>query len=243
MTDVRVFADLEEASREAADLFVRLSHQSLSQQGYFSAALSGGSTPIRFFQILASDPVWRSVPWDRTHIFWVDDRAVPPDHEHSNFRLAREHLLSRVPLPPANILRMQGELGAEAGAEAYRRTLEECFGPDHVPVLDFLLMGIGPDGHTASLFPGSPALASERWVEGVPAPDMDPRVERITLTLPVIRAARCALFLVNGETKRNILQDALQPERDKIALPATLASGDNALWFVDRAAGAELAKP
>lgn len=236
MAEFQVFADVEAQSRAAASLIVGLSHRALEARGRFTLALSGGSGPVRLMELLAREPCRGAIPWDRTLVFWGDDRAVGPEHELSNFRLARELLLSRVPVPEANLVRIRGELGAEDAARELRLDLVECFGESSPPRFDLVLLGMGRDGHTASLFPGRPELDSVAWVEPVPAPDMEPRAERVTMTLPVFNAARTALFLVAGQDKRALVGQIRHDPTAPARFPAACVAAERTLWYLDEAA-------
>jgi 6-phosphogluconolactonase len=160
-----------------------------------NVVLTGGSTPKAAYERVAAE----RTNWSGTSIWFTDERCVAPDHEHSNYRMTKESLLDRI--DGAEVHRMQGELGPGEGAAAYESELHDAFG-DELPVFDLVLLGLGPDAHTCSLFPGEVALGErERWAVGVETPGMAPLVSRITLTLPVVNAARTLLFLVTGEDK------------------------------------------
>ncbi len=160
-------------------------------------ALSGGSTPRAAHERVAE----ADLDWGRTTLWFGDDRAVPPDHEHSNFAMAKASLLDRLKGEPPDVHRIQGELGHEEAAAAYERELRQAFG-EGPPRIDLLMLGIGPDAHCASLFPGDAALSErERWVTGVDTPGLPPLVSRVTVTLPVLNAAGAVLFLVSGDDK------------------------------------------
>jgi 6-phosphogluconolactonase len=191
--------------------------------------ITGGSTPRKAYERVAAErPDWSGVD-----VWFTDERCVPPDHEHSNFRMADEALLSRV--EGATLHRMKGELGPERGAAEYERELEEA----GRPVLDLILLGIGPDAHTCSLFPGDDALGErERPVVGVETPGMAPLVSRITLTLPVVNASRRIVFLVTGEDKADAVARAFSGRRDPMA-PASLVEG-NVTVLLDEAAARRL---
>ncbi|HET8608585.1 MAG TPA: 6-phosphogluconolactonase, partial [Burkholderiales bacterium] len=184
--DIRIVENPQALARVAADEFLRRAVVAVQRNGKFSIALSGGSTPKALYSLLATDPASkRDLPWDKTHVFWGDERPVPPDHADSNFRMAHEALLSKVPVPAASVHRIAGELAAEQAAVDYERALIECFGLQggELPRFDLVLLGLGPEGHTASLFPGTRALHEERrlavanWVGKFDS-------ERITLTAP-----------------------------------------------------------
>ena len=238
---VRVFDDPEQVAREAAGLFVRLSIEAVSERGSFSVALSGGTTPRRVYELLASDDYLTQVTWANVHVFFGDERTVPPDHADSNYRMANEALLSLVALPAENVHRIDGVGDAAANASQYESELREFFGDAAWPRLDLVMLGMGDDGHTASLFPGTTALAEERawvvanWVEKF-------QTWRITLTAPAINAARRVLFLVTGAAKAERLREVLRGERDTARLPSQLIHPrDGTLeWFVDRAAAEKL---
>jgi 6-phosphogluconolactonase len=203
--------------------------------------LSGGTTPKRVYELLGRAPRRDHIPWQRVHWFWGDERFVPHDDPRSNFHMAAEALLRRAPVPPANIHPIPTEQGSPAGeAAAYETMLKRFYGADSFdparPLFDLTLLGLGEDGHTASLFPGSPALAeTRRWAVPVAGPD---GLDRITLTYPALASSAVILFLVTGERKRQALTRARAGDP---ALPATGLRPDGAVyWFVDRAA-AELA--
>jgi 6-phosphogluconolactonase len=178
--------------------------------------LTGGSTPRTAYRLAAEG----GGDWSGCGLWFSDERCVPPDHEHSNFRMAHEALLSKV--QPGMVHRMQGELGPEAGAKAYERELSDVFGAQGVPELDLILLGLGPDGHCASLFPNNPELGiRDRPVAGVEQPGMAPLVPRITLTLPVLNAGRRVVFLVAGEDKAEAVARAFSG-RPTPELPASL---------------------
>ena len=236
MADFHVFADAEDLSRAAAELFIELAHRALESRGRFTVALSGGSTPKRLFELLADADHWRAVPWDRTLVFWGDDRAVAPDHEWSNYRLAHDALLAHVPIPEHNILRIKGELGAVDACEDMRRNLVNCFGDKKPPRFDLVLQGMGDDGHTASLFPGTEALDATDWVVPVIDPPANPKVDRVTLTFPVLDNARVALFLAAGKGKREIIREIVNDPTAPERYPAARLEAKKTLWYVDAAA-------
>lgn len=237
---LRVAADAEEAARAAAAEIVARAAAAVEARGAFSWVLSGGSTPRRLYELLAEEPALRGAfPWERTRFFWGDERYVPPDHPESNFGMSWEAMLSRVPAPPGNLHRWRTELPPEEAAAAYEATLREVFGlaAGERPRLDLVLMGLGEDGHTASLFPGSAALAERErlavavWVEKLAA-------WRLTLTVPVFNRARCFLFLVAGAAKAAALRAARAPEGDPNRTPARLIRPEDGelIWIADRAA-------
>jgi 6-phosphogluconolactonase len=207
-------------------------------QDRFCIALSGGSTPKRLYQLLAEEPFRGNFPWLRTHIFFGDERFVPPDHVDSNFRMAREALLDHVPIPPAQIYPMPYGDDAQAAASAYEQILQTYHGSEVLdaarPLFDINLLGLGEDGHTASLFPGTPALEEAMaWVVPNMPQGMQPR---ITLTYPAIASSRHVAFLVEGSKKAGVLRRVLNGDRSCPAARVT-AQGD-LTWFIDKAAAA-----
>ncbi len=232
--------------RAAADRVVGSAAAAIAARGRFDWALAGGSTPEQLYRLLASDAYAARVDWARVHVFFGDERCVPPDHADSNYRMAQHSLLRAVALPEANVHRMAGELPPEAAAERYEAELERHFGlgvGSGFPRFDLVLLGMGGDGHTASLFPGTAALAeSRRWVVANSVPALG--VTRLTLTLPVLNAAASVLFLVSGADKAQRLKQvlALLPAQSSPALPAQCVrpGGEPPDWLVDAAAGALL---
>jgi 6-phosphogluconolactonase len=185
-------------------------------------ALAGGSTPRAAYELAAV----MDVPWSASTLWFGDERCVPPDHEHSNYRMVREALLDRIAGEPPAVRRIEGELGPENAADAYEAQLRSAFG-DGVPRLDLVLLGLGPDAHTASLFPGDPALGErERLAVGVPTPGMAPLVSRVTVTLRVVNAARDVVFLVSGADKAEAVARAFSGVEDPSA-PASLVRPDS----------------
>ncbi len=215
----RSFPDLNALSRAAAEYILRAAEDAVREQGRFSLALSGGKTPRTLYRLLASPPWNARMPWTRTHVFWSDERCVPPEDGESNFHHARELLLSRVPVPDMNIHRIPAERGGEAASSAYQGELEDFFlssgeRSGYLPVFDCMLLGVGADGHIASLFPGSPALEEKtRWVTSSTTPAGMTTSNRVTLTLPVIDRAKHLLFLVSGEGKRDVLRGVFDASR------------------------------
>lgn len=236
VADFLIFTDTEELSLAAAGLFVELAHKSLGENGRFIVALSGGSTPGRMFEFLAGEPFRSAIPWDRTLVFWGDERAVPPDHGQSNYKLANEALLSRVPIPETNIFRIRGELGPDKAAEDMRRDMVNVFGDKDTPRFDLVLQGMGADGHTASLFPGTDALDADDWVVPVLDPPADPKVDRVTLTFPVLNNARTALFLATGKNKQSLIAEIMNDPSAAERYPVARVEAQETIWYVDNAA-------
>jgi 6-phosphogluconolactonase len=207
--------------------------------GRFSICLSGGSTPKRLYQILATAPLREQLPWQHIHWFWGDERFVPWDHPDSNYGMAREAMLAHVPVPPENIHGFEVKDTLGNAARAYERVLKSYYGAEMLdpsrPLFDVMLLGMGPDGHTASLFPGKPALQERhRWAIEVPEPGLNPHVPRITLTYPALDSCRSAAFLVAGADKTEKLKGALAGQHD---LPSgQVRPVGELVWFVDQAA-------
>ena len=244
-SNVRVCVDAEEVYRVAAETWARASEEAAGQRGRFTVALAGGSTPRGLYEILARDPAFHDhLPWDRTHVFWGDERYVPPDHPDSNYRMVREALLARAPISASNVHPIPAELSdPRDAASAYERVLRAFFdlGPAELPRFDLVILGMGKDGHTASLFPGGRA-ARERSRLVVAERVKALGAWRITLTLPVLNAAARVVFLVSGEEKAATLATVLGPKGATAGLPAALVRpADGELtWLVDEAAAALL---
>lgn len=236
---IDVSPDFEGLAHRVAQWIVDLA---CATRGRFAIALSGGSTPKRLYQLLATPPLVEAMPWERVHLFWGDDRFVPWDDPNSNYGMARDAMIAHVPIPAANVhgIRMQGT--PDSAAEEYERTLKSYYGADVLsadrPLFDVNLLGMGPDGHTASLFPSKPALDEKhRWVTGVPEPGLNPIVPRVTLTFPALESARSVAFVAAGADKTAMMRRALGGDH---ALPSARVSPVGELvWFIDRAARGE----
>jgi 6-phosphogluconolactonase len=243
---IRRFDDLDALSRAAADELGALARTAVAARGVCHIALSGGSTPRRLFELLAARGAG-ALPWRQLALWWGDERTVPPDHPDSNYRMAREALIEPAAafgLGPAQVHRMPGETpDHDAAALAYERELVAALGAP--PVLDLVLLGMGPDGHTASLFPGSAALGeASRWVVAnrVTSPLVHGTTTRLTFTAPAINAARCVWFLVAGADKAGSLAQVLAGPRNPTLYPSQLVapSSGELVWFVDAAAASAL---
>lgn len=223
----------------AAELFTETARQSVAERDSFKVALAGGSTPHALYNLLAGEIYAPRMPWAETHVFWGDERCVPPSSDESNYRMAHEAMLARVPVPFAQIHRMRGEIEPAEAAREYTRLLEENFeGP---PRFDLILLGMGEDAHTASLFPRSAALLDTEHL--VAAPYVEKlKAYRLTLTLRVINAAASVIFLVAGENKAEALRAVLEEEGRGQDYPAQLVSPARGelLWLVDEAAAERL---
>lgn len=242
--EVRVCADLAEISREAARLFCDLSRQSVQQSGRFAVALAGGSTPKTLYRLLAEPGFRERVDWNRVHLFWADERCVPPTDPDSNYGMVRDALLAHVQVPEANLFRMRGEDPPAVAAAAYERILRTQFrlGAAGWPRFGLVLLGLGDDGHTASLFPGSAAVTVEdRLVAPNYVKKLD--VHRLTMTFPVINHAANVVFLVSGPSKRAALKAVLAEDGDAAKFPARRVNPVNGrlVWIVDKDAAADVA--
>jgi 6-phosphogluconolactonase len=240
MKKIEVVESADALSHAAAEQFVRLTTDAVRARGRCAVALSGGSTPKGVYRVLADEAFRARPPWDRIDVFWGDERHVPPDHPDSNYRMAAETLLSKVPVRPEQIHRIHAESPDPAlTAQQYETEIRATLGaPGATPRFDVILLGLGTDGHTASLFPGTPALDEQRrlcvanWVAALDA-------HRITMTLPLINAARVVMFIVSGAGKSTVVGNVLRGRGDA---PARLVRpGDGDLWWMlDRPAAAEL---
>ena len=242
--DIQRYPNLESLSQAAATFVVELASSCVQERGIFTLVLSGGTSPRLLYEQLAQPALAGSMPWEKTHLFWGDERCVPPDHQESNFALAFQTLITRVPVPAANIHRMPAEITPiEAAAREYEealrvfsQNLSQVATPAEYPSFDLILLGLGKDGHTASLFPGHQVLEERvRWVAAVRASSASPPVPRLTLTLPAINNARCVLFLISGVGKRHVIEMILtDPERAAQDYPAArVRPAGQMLWFVD----------
>ena len=224
------FPDPEAMAQAAAGLIITNAHAAVAERGRFSLVLAGGGTPLPLYRLLVAPQLTERVPWQATHIFQGDERCVPPDHPESNFGRAAATLLAPGQVPPTNIHRMKGELFPAEGAAHYRRDLEE-FGHE----FDLILLGMGADGHIASLFPGSPLLQEERLtVVAEEQPVGSPPLPRLTLTLPVINRAARVIIMVSGPEKGEIVEEI---RRDQSAAAtkypaALLRAREDLLWLV-----------
>lgn len=232
--EVKIVPDNAALNRAAAQEFARLADSAIAERGRFSVALSGGNTPRAVYALLA-EQYQNTLPWDRIHIFFGDERNVPPDHPDSNYRMANDALLSKVAIPGRNIHRIQSELGPEAAVKDYQLQLQAFFHlTDDWPRFDLIFLGLGDDGHTASLFPDTQALEESsltvvaNWVEKLQS-------FRITVTYPVLNHAAEVLFLVSGAAKAGILKNVVQPPGAK-KFPSQRVHPENGrlFWLVDQ---------
>jgi 6-phosphogluconolactonase len=239
--EVRRYPNLEHLSTAAAEFICSLANERVDGSGLLTIVLAGGKTPKTLYENLALPFYSTRMPWSHIHLFWGDERCVLPDHPESNFAMAFHALISKVPLPSQNVHRMPAEIEPpEDAAEAYEDVLREFFGfprkPGPIPAFDLIVLGVGKDGHTASLFPGDRALEMDkRWVTAVQTPRGTPLVPRITLTLPLINGASCVLFMVSGSGKRELVRSILEePDSAAQRYPAARVSpGGRTIWLID----------
>ena len=205
--ELRIFDDREAVAQYAAERWIQLAEEAVEARGRFVVVLAGGTTPRRLYELLASDEYRERVPWSRTLFLFGDERCVPPDHEHSNYRMAHEAMLGPASILDRQVLRLEGERPPVEAAARYQLRVRDLYVGEVRPPFDLLLRGIGDDGHTASLFPETEALGEERrWVAANEVPKLD--TWRLTLTLPALCAARQIAFLITGEAKASIVGQA-----------------------------------
>jgi 6-phosphogluconolactonase len=231
---IEVYANSQELARGAAEYFVARSGEAVAQKGFFTVALSGGSTPKVLYQLLAdaNEPFRTQVPWSRIHFFWSDERHVPPDHPESNYRMTREAMLAHVPVPESNVHRVLSENpNADEAAKDYEQTLLQLT-KQTLPQLDLILLGLGPDGHTASIFPGSEVLHETKRLVAAPWVEKF-NTHRITMTLPLLNNGAAVLFLVSGAEKAGIVKQVLDGPKQYPAQFVQPTHGQ-LLWMLDK---------
>jgi 6-phosphogluconolactonase len=244
MTGARIYPDADRLAQAAAEHVVTLAGQAIARQGRFSVALSGGSTPRPLYARLATEDFAPQTDWSNVHVFWGDERCVPPEHPDSNYGMARQSLLDHVPIPAHNVHRIHGELEPAEAALEYERVLRTFFASstqESGTTFDLVLLGLGTDGHTASLFPRTdPLHEQKRWVAAHYADAVG--VWRVTLTPPAINAAANVTFLVSGADKAQTLQQMLGGPYEPDLLPAQIIKPSSGclLWLLDAAAAALL---
>jgi len=242
-TEIRILTTPQELFSAAADEVIHAATESVAARGRFTLALSGGSTPKSLFNLLATN-ARTTLPWDKMFFFWGDERHVPPTDPDSNYRMADEAMLSKIPVKPENIFRIAAENpDAAAAADAYEKTLQKFFAlePGQLPRFDLILLGMGPDGHTASLFPGSAGLQEHsrlviaNWVEKF-------KTTRLSFTYPALNAAARVAFLISGIDKAPALHAVLESDAPGDQYPAKLVHPTNGklIWLLDRAAASQL---
>jgi len=239
--EIRILKTAADLFETAAAMFVTQATEAVRTNGRFTVALSGGSTPKSLYALLATKP---GIPWDKVYFFWGDERHVPPDDPESNYRMVNEALLSKIQVPPENIFRIHAEeKDAAAAAQQYEQVIKDFFhlSPGQFPRFDLIYLGTGPDGHTASLFPGTAALnETQRLVVANWVPKFN--TDRLTFTYPVLNAAACVTFLASGPDKAPILHDIL--ENSAAGLPSQRVRPTNGklIWLVDEAAASKLSR-
>ncbi len=250
---VIVSKNADKLAERAAKLFVFLAKENIKRSGRFSVVLSGGSTPEKLFRLLAASPFRSRINWKKVFFFFGDERCVPPAHKLSNYRMAKETLFSKVPVPSKNIFRMRGELAPARGAKAYEESIRYYFdmsflrrrGSDSrlpgndkgtkTPVFDLIFLGLGADGHTASLFPKTKALHEKKRLVVPNVAKGTACLQRVTLTFPAINAAKVICFLAAGKEKAPVLRDILKRRKNYPAQHVSPKSGE-LFWMVDREA-------
>lgn len=251
---VRISPDVQLLTTAAADLMVTVIQEAVAARGRADVTITGGSSPTTLYQLLATPAYLAQIAWGQVHIWFSDERCVPPDNALSNYKLANDNLLSKVPIPAAQVHRMRGEDPRDQAAEHYAEELRRSFGLEPVtnptllalPRMDFILLGLGPDGHVASLFPGNPVVnVEDRLVVGVEHHSgPDPLVDRISLTLPVLNAGAVVAFIVTSAGKAGITAKVLEdiPANPQDLLPSQRVKPTQGqlLWLLDMASAGEL---
>ena len=241
---IATYADSDTLSHQAAQLIVRLAAESVVTHGRFTIALAGGSTPRKLYGLLASEPYSSQIDWALVEVFWSDERCVPVYDAESNFRMAQEAFLSKVPIAEKQIHHMQADQpDRHAAARDYVLEMQRIFGTDSIPSFDLIQLGMGPEGHTASLFPHSAALhEQERLVVPVRTPKPPP--DRLTFTPPLLNAARHVLFLVTGSDKADAVHEVIEGEYNPDEYPAQIVrpSHGEVTWMLDITAASKLSR-
>src|SRR3989441_3323433 len=234
--DLAIYPDIDTLSQDAAQYIVGIANESIADCGRFTIALSGGNTPRKTYGLLGSEPYSSQIDWKLVHIFWSDERCVPPDSPDSNYRMAHEELLSKISIPNLQVHRMPADMpDRDAAAQEYTDEMRRIFGTDDIPDFDLIQLGMGPEGHTASLFPHQASLhETRRLVMPVSVPKPPP--DRLTFTPPLLNAARNVLFLVTGEDKADALQAVLEGEYQPEEYPAQIVRPTNGevVWMLDK---------
>jgi len=241
---IEILKDADAVALRAADLLALAAQETAAARGRFAVALSGGESPRALYRLLARQQFSQKIPWRRVQLYWGDERCVPPDDADSNYAMARDAFIKHVPITAANVHRMRGEDPPEDAAKAYDAELRGLAAQERprseVPVFDLVLLGLGTDGHTASLFPHSDALGEEeRFCVATQAPDGAPR---LTITAPVINSARRVWLIVTGAKKAGMVAEVIEGLRVPMAVPAQGVSPVHGTltWLLDEAAAAEL---
>ncbi|MBO1224135.1 MAG: 6-phosphogluconolactonase [Candidatus Scalindua sediminis] len=239
---IHVYPNKEKLVAATTERVINLIGQAIQENGLCNIALAGGNTPREVYSMLAANSYRDRVDWNGLHLFWGDERMVPPEHQDSNFRMVQQTLLEHIKIPDGNVHRIRGEITPEQAASEYAELLHNSFRKDS-PRFDLILLGIGEDGHTASLFPDTDAIEEcERHAVAVFVPRLN--TWRVTLTLPVLNAAREVIFLVSGNSKSNIIQRIMNIKQPTKDLPATMVNPENGTlrWMLDSDAAALINK-
>jgi len=239
---IAVYPDTDILSCEAAQYIIRIAQESITTHGNFMIALSGGSTPKKLYSLLGGEPYRSQINWSLVDIFWSDERCVPADNEESNYHMAQQALLSKIPITAEQIHRMPADQAdGHAASLDYSRDMQQAFATDGIPSFDLIQLGMGPEGHTASLFPHQPALhEQQRLVMPVTVPKPPPT--RLTFTPRILNAARHVLFLVTGTEKADALQAVLEGSYQPDEYPAQLlqSTKGEVIWMLDETAASKL---
>ncbi len=239
---IAIYPDIDTLSQQAAQYVVRIANESIAARGRFMIALSGGTTPRKLYSLLGSEPYGSQIDWKLVHIFWGDERCVPPDNPDSNFFMAQEVLLSKIPIPAFQVHRMPSDQpDRDVASQEYFLEMQRAFSTQGIPAFDLIQLGMGPEGHTASLFPHQASLKeNQRLVMPVSVPKPPP--DRLTFTPPLLNAARNILFLVTGSEKADALQAVLEGEYQPEEYPAQTVRPPNGevVWMLDKEAAKNL---
>ena len=233
---IRICEDVEALGLAVAELFLEKACLAVEQKGRFTVSLAGGETPRRIYEILGKPPYSRNIPWKQIHVYWGDERYVPADDIRSNQLMARKAFLDHVPIPPEQVHPILCEVSPQQTATAYEKVISATF-LEPKPTFDFIFLGLGSDGHTASLFPNTSVLAEkEHLVSHVYLPEQDSH--RVTLTAPLINQAMTIVFMVTGDTKAEIVREVLEGLQDHRRLPSQMIapSKGDLYWFLDQGA-------
>jgi 6-phosphogluconolactonase len=236
---IKVYNLKKDLFLDAAELFFSEAKKAIKAHGKFSVAISGGSTPVPLYELLSSAEYRSRIDWKLIHFFWADERCVPKDHPDSNFRLAYELFLSKQPIPETNLHRIRGELDATVAASSYKTELMNFFSKSPLPAFDLVLLGVGTDGHTASIFPGSnSADINSRTVISVYVKKLDSY--RVSLNLPVFDNAGTVAFIVTGKSKAHVLREILEDSNSDCPAARVNPKTGREIWFVDHDAASLL---
>lgn len=237
---ITIFRSTADLTRNSAQCIVNLVSGAIQKRGRATVALSGGTTPKVVYELLATPEFRNCIDWNKTHLFWGDERCVLPNHPESNYRMVKEALLDKVVIHQSNVHRVLTELPAPEAASEYEKNIVEHFG-FHNPEFDLVLLGMGEDGHTASLFPGTTALNEQhKTVTGVFVPKLN--ANRVTLTFPAINQSQAVLFIVSGRGKASVLRDVLEGKSGKYPVERVALTHGDLLWYVDAEAASLLTK-